>query len=213
MAQEVSKATRARKPRNAREKIVKVALREFASRGLSGARVDRIALLAKTSKNMIYYHFGSKEGLYQDVMTTAYATIRQNETAVDVENLPPEQALRELVALSFDYHCKNELFVRLVMNENINRARHLKVSDELRSNNRLIIETLSTLLQKGEKEGVFKAGIDPVQLHLTISGLGFHFVSNRYTFGKVFEIDMESKEAIARRRDEVVETVISWCRI
>lgn len=170
-------------------------------------------MLAKTSKNMIYYHFGSKEGLYQDVMTTAYATIRQNETAVDVENLPPEQALRELVALSFDYHCKNELFVRLVMNENINRARHLKVSDELRSNNRLIIETLSTLLQKGEKEGVFKAGIDPVQLHLTISGLGFHFVSNRYTFGKVFEIDMESKEAIARRRDEVVETVISWCRI
>lgn len=201
-----------RKSRGSREKIVNVALREFSSRGLSGARVDRIARLAKTSKNMIYYHFGSKEGLYQEVMKLAYGNIRQNERAIDVDSVDPVQALKDLVVLSFDYHCRNEMFVRLVMSENMNRAKHLKVSDELKAQNNLIIEILDRILRKGKKEGVFRKDMDPVHLHLTISGLGFHFVSNRYTFGKVFDLDMTSKEAIDQRRAEVVDLVLRWCK-
>ena len=201
-----------RKSRGSREKIVNVALREFSSKGLSGARVDRIANLAKTSKNMIYYHFGSKEGLYQEVMKLAYANIRQNERTVNVETADPVQALHDIIVLSFDYHCRNEMFIRLVMSENMNRAKHLKVSDELKAENRMIIETLDKVLKKGKKEGVFRRNIDPVSLHLTISGLGFHFVSNRYTFGKVFDLDMTSKEAIDKRRAEVLDLVLRWCK-
>lgn len=209
---ETPKTAGTRKSRGSREKIVTVALREFSGKGLSGARVDRIARLAKTSKNMIYYHFGSKEGLYQEVMQLAYAGIRQNERQLNVETVDPVQALQELVAVSFDYHCRNEMFVRLVMSENMNRAKHLKVSKELKAENWLIIDTLNRILQKGKDAGAFRPDIDPVHLHLTISGFGFHFVSNRYTFEKLFDLDMTSKEALARRRTEVIDLVLRWVK-
>lgn len=204
---------RTRKQRGSREKILDVALREFSGKGLSGARVDRIAALARTSKNMIYYHFASKEGLYREVMKNAYAGIRQNERSLDVASMEPEEALRALVLLSFDYHWRSEMFVRLVMNENMHYARHLKETEDLKAQNQLIIETLSRILQRGREQGVFRSDIDPLQLHLTISAFGFHYVSNRYTFSKLFDLDMNSEEAVAARREIAADIVLSWCRV
>lgn len=203
--------SKTRNSRGSRDKIISVAMREFSSKGLSGARVDRIALLAKTSKNMIYYHFGSKEGLYQEVMQLAYASIRENESEINIERLDPVEALRELVVLSFNYHCKNEVFVRLVMSENMNRAKHLRVSEELAAKNQLIIDALDAILHRGKASGVFRGEIGAVQLHLTISALGFHFISNRYTFSKIFDFDMKSTKALDERRRDVVDIVLRWC--
>ena len=214
MASTPPRKTGTRSSRGSREKILKVAFREFSSKGLSGARVDRIAAQSKTSKNMIYYHFGSKEGLYQEVMTLAYAGIRENEERLktDVEAADPVQALRDIVTVSFNYHCRNEMFVRLVMSENMNKARHLRPSDEMKAQNKLIVDTLGRILSAGQKKGMFRADIDPTHLHLTISGLGFHFVSNRFTFEKLFNIDMTSKQAMEDRRKEAVDIVLRWCQ-
>lgn len=41
--------------------ILAVATKEFADKGLSGARIDAIAAATLTSKRMIYYYFGSKK--------------------------------------------------------------------------------------------------------------------------------------------------------
>jgi AcrR family transcriptional regulator len=199
------------KTRSSKDKIISVALREFSSKGLSGARVDRIAQLAKTSKNMIYYHFGSKEGLYQEVMRLAYASIRRNESQIDIEALGAKDALQALVELSFDYHCKNEVFVRLVMSENMNRAKHLHLTAELEAENKLVISLLDKILAKGKANGVFRSEIEAVRLHLTISALVFHFISNRYTFAKIFGFDMTSAQALADRKKEVVDIVLRWC--
>jgi len=207
-----SKVTRTRKPRGSREKILEVALREFSGKGLSGARVDRIAALAKTSKNMIYYHFSGKEGLYREVMRNAYKGIRQNERTLEVATLEPEDALRAIVFLSFDYHSNNEMFVRLVMNENIHYAKHLKRTEDIKEDNRLIIETLEDILRRGQSIGIFRSDIDPTHLHLTISALGFHYVSNRYSFSKLFDLDMSSEKAVADRREAVADIVLNWCR-
>ena len=194
-----------------RERIMDFAYQEFADKGLSGARVDDIADLVKTSKRMIYYHFGSKEGLYQAVLERAYTGIRETEATIPADLISPEEALRLIVGTSFDYHSANPMFVRLVMNENIHRAEHLDVS--ARAANRKIIDTLTHILERGQSAGVFRRDIDPMQLHLTISALGFHFVSNQHTFARVFDLDMTSKGAIAARRKIAIDTVMRWVKV
>ena len=192
-----------------RERILKVALREFATKGLSGARVDTIAAKAKTSKHMVYYHFRSKEELYKAVLEQAYAGIRASEQAIDVDHMEPIDALRAIIRQSFDYHADNEMFVRLVMNENIHHARY--ITERQIQGNKPIIETLSRILERGKRNGYLRADIDPRELHLTISALGFHFVSNKYTFAKIFELDMSSQAARERRREIVIDTILRWC--
>jgi AcrR family transcriptional regulator len=192
-----------------RDKILRIALREFAARGLSGARVDRIADLAKTSKRMLYYHFKNKNDLYRAVLDEAYAGIRAAEADIDIEKMDPVEALRSIVIRSFDYHCQNEQFVRLVMNENIHNARNISASTV--EGNRKIIETLRRILERGSAAGLFRPDIDAKQLHLTISGLGFHFISNRNTFSHIFEMDMSSSTAMEERRKIVVDIILRWC--
>ena len=59
--------------------ILEVALSEFAENGMAGARIDTIASRTSTSKRMLYYHFGSKEGLYAAVLDHAYRQVRGDD--------------------------------------------------------------------------------------------------------------------------------------
>jgi AcrR family transcriptional regulator len=195
-----------------RERILEVALREFSDKGLSGARVDEIADLTRTSKRMIYYHFSSKEGLYRAVLERAYAGIRESEASLDLDHMAPDDALAAIIRLSFDYHQKNEHFVRLAMNENIHYAEHIKELPSIGAANRQVIERLQRILDRGAEAGVFRRDIDPLQLHMTISAFGFHYMSNRYTFSHIFECDMRSAAAAAKRRAIAIETIVGWCQ-
>ena len=193
-----------------RADILAAATREFSEKGLSGARVDSIAERTKINKRMIYYYFGSKEGLYRAVLERSYGHIRMSESAVEIDSLPPEDALRQLVRLTFDYHNMHPDFVRLVMNENIHQAAHIGELASIRTRNRAVIKTLRTLLDRGIEAGVFRSDIEPVELHMSISALSFYNVSNRYTFSKIFERDMTSAAAIAARREVVVDMILRW---
>src|SRR5262249_41822445 len=44
------------------------ALSEFSTRGLAGARVDRIARRARINKRMLYHYFGNKDDLFREIM-------------------------------------------------------------------------------------------------------------------------------------------------
>ena len=193
-----------------RADILAAATREFSEKGLSGARVDSIADRTKINKRMIYYYFGSKEGLYRAVLERSYGHIRMSESAADLDGLPPEEALRQLVRLTFDYHSMHPDFVRLVMTENIHQAAHIGELASIRTRNRAVIKTLRTLLDRGIEAGVFRSDIEPVELHMSISALAFYNVSNRYTFSKIFERDMTSSEAVAARREVVVDMILKW---
>ena len=83
--------------------IIAIATAEFAEKGLAGARIDEIAERTRTSKRMIYYYFKSKEGLYLAVLEEAYRSIRAIEATLDLEHLPPKEALRALIGFTFDY--------------------------------------------------------------------------------------------------------------
>jgi AcrR family transcriptional regulator len=141
--------------------ILTVATAEFADKGLSGARVDAIADATATSKRMIYYHFGSKEGLYLAVLEESYRRIREIESNLNLEDLAPEDALRKLVAFTFDYQQDNEAFIRLVMNENMHRGAYLAQSKSIQDLNVPAIDAVRRVYQRGVQSQAFRRGIDP----------------------------------------------------
>ena len=197
-------------PEATRRDIVEMATREFAEKGFSGARVDKIAARTRTSKRMIYYYFGGKEGLYIAVLESAYGRIRTIESSLDLEHQPPDEALRRLVAFTFDYQSAHPEFIRLVMNENILNGVYLARSRAIRRLNDAAIGVLRDVVARGEKAGLFHRGIDPVSLHMSISALCFFNVANRATFSTIFKRDMASPRAQAARRAEVVDIIARY---
>jgi AcrR family transcriptional regulator len=199
-------------PERTMANIIEVATLEFSNKGLTGARIDEIAALTRTSKRMIYYYFGSKEGLYLAVLEEAYRRIREIEATLKLENLAPEDALRKLVGFTFDYQLANPDFIRLVMNENIHRGEFLARSSSIQQLNVPVINAVTSIYERGVKAGVFRKGVDPIDLHMSISALCFFNVSNRHTFGLIFKRDFDAPRAVAARRTSIVEMVARFLR-
>jgi AcrR family transcriptional regulator len=198
-----------RKPDAARTRrdILDVARQEFAENGFSGARVDAIAARMRTTKRMIYYYFGSKQGLYLAVLEQAYSGIRSMEQQLQLDRLPPVEALRRVIDVTFDYHEAHPEFVRLVSIENIHHARNLAQSAVIQNLNSTIIESLAAILRRGRDAGAFRTEIDPVDLHLLISAPCFYRVSNRGTFGTLFCRDLNASD-VRERHKRMIEAAI-----
>lgn len=196
-----------------RARILNVALQEFSRLGLSGARIDAIAAESGLNKGMIYYYFGSKEDLYVAALEESYRRFREIEGGLHIDDsLPPVSALRALVSASFDFHAAHPEFIRMVMSENIHQGEYIRKIPELRAINRSAITVLERLCQRGVEEGVFRADVDPVDLHMTISALSFYNVSNRHTFSFIFNRDLGAPEVHAARRESVVDTILRSVR-
>ena len=193
--------------------IVTVATREFADKGLAGARIDEIAAATRTSKRMIYYYFGSKEGLYIAVLEHAYQAIRDTEAALHLDDLAPEQALRELVGATVDYQLAHPEFTRLVMTENIHRGEFLAQSKAIRDLNLPAIDAIAKVYQRGCATGQFRPGLDPLDLHMSISALAVFNVANKHTFSLIFQRDPDLPAAVAARRSSIVEMVVRFVRV
>ena len=190
--------------------ILQAAITEFGEKGLAGARVDDIAAATRTSKRMIYYHFGSKDALYLSALEASYRRVRQTEIGGNLDAMPPIEALRCLVAVTFDHHLNNESYIRMVMAENINRGRYLAQSAHIRELNRPAIDLVRRIYQRGLLDGVFRPGLDAADIHASISALAFFNVSNRHTFGLIFQIDNQSPTYIATRRENVIQMVLRY---
>ena len=203
-----SRARWKQNPEAVQANILHVALEEFAKNGLSGARVDEIAAKTETSKRMIYYYFGDKEGLYRRVLEAAYREVRTGERELDLEGLAPEDALRRLVEFTFDHHHRNPEFIRLVMIENIHHGSYLKLSKTIRELNRGAIDHLERVLDRGRRAGVFRPDADPLVVHWQISAFSFFNVSNAATFSVIFGDKLLKPSGQKLLRRWVAETVL-----
>jgi AcrR family transcriptional regulator len=197
-------------PDRTRADIIAVATEEFASAGFSGARVDVIAERTRTSKRMIYYYFGSKEGLYLAILEKVYGELRAAEMSLDVAHECPVDALRRLIELTFDYQDAHPEFVRLVNAENVNHGRYIEQSEAIRSLNVSIIDVTASILRRGEEAGLFRSGLDPVDVHMLISAFCFFRVSNRHTFGIVFQRNLAAPELRERHREMISDVILAW---
>ena len=201
-----------KEPEANRARIVQAAIAEFAARGFAGASMDAIAARTDTTRALINYYFGSKEKLYLAVLEHVYAEIRQAESLLDLDHLAPVDAIRRIVQFTFDYYLGHEGFVRLVVAENQAKGRHLKKSRAMRTLNRPIIDTLARVIARGQGEGSFRPGIDPVEVHMAIAALGMFNVTNQHTFAAIFQRDMGSKGDVRRRREMVAELILGYLR-
>ncbi len=197
-------------PEKTKENILDVATTEFAEFGLSGGRVDAIAEKTRTSKRMIYYYYGSKEGLYLAVLEKAYRKIRSLESDLELADMPPEEAMRQLISSTFDHDERNPEFVRLVSIENIHHAMHMKRSTEIREFNISVIRTIQEILERGMAEGTFKRDVDAIDLHMLISAFCFFRVSNRHTFGTIFHRDLSEPAIYVRHKQMITEAVLAY---
>ena len=206
----VGRETRVNDPARTMTEILKVATHEFADKGLAGARIDEIAAATRTSKRMIYYYFGSKDGLYLAVLEEAYRRMRSIEADLHLGDLDPVAALRRLVEFTYDHHRDNEDFIRLVMSENIQRADYLRQSKVMRQLNSKAIDSVRELYERGVAQGVFRAGLDPVDIHAAISALTVFNVANRYTFGAIFDRDDPQSKAEILQKAHVVQLILRF---
>jgi TetR/AcrR family transcriptional regulator len=201
-----------RDPAATRRKLLTAARREFASSGLAGARVDEIAARAGVNKQLVYHYFGDKDALYLAVLEWVYEEIRAQERKLNLEGLPPERAIKKLIESSFDHLAAHPDFIALLNDENRGGATHVRGSRKLEAMHSPLVSLVSSILAEGVKAGIFRKGINPVHLYISIAGLSYFYFSNTPTLSAIFGKDLSSRTARQARRRHVVDLVMHSLR-
>jgi len=197
-------------PEASKAAILSAAIDEFAQRGYEGTRIDAIAKNTNTTRAMVYYYFNSKEELYAAVLESVYQGIRESEKTLDLEHVAPEEAMRRLVAFTFDYYQDNPHFVKIVVAENQAGGRLIRKMARMKRINRSIVQVLDDVLQRGARQGTFRAGLDALDVHMLIASLGWFQIANRYSFGVLFGRDFAAPSIKARHKTLIVEAVMRF---
>lgn len=202
--------TRPRDAERSQNDILSAALDEFAAYGLGGARMDRIAERAEVNKRLIYYYFENKESLFLAVLEKAYEGIRGEEQRLSLTQVDPIEAIRRLIAFTWNYYLAHPEFLTLLNSENLHRARHLKKSAKVRSMHSPLVQTLADVLERGAKAGLFRVGVDPVQLYISIAGISYFYLSNCHTLSTIFDRDLLSPKAKLERLSHMTDMVLGF---
>jgi len=205
-----AKAAARRRPDETRERILAAAVAEFAARGLDGARVDAIARRARANKRMIYHYFGSKDDLYLASLERVYAERRASDRTFDPDHDDPREALSALIRFNFDYFAAHPEFITMLNNENLREAKHLGRSAKIPELHSPLIHRIAELVRRGQDLGLFRGGIDAVQLYISITALGYFYFSNRWTLSRIFNRDLGSVRARHKRRDHAIEVILGY---
>jgi AcrR family transcriptional regulator len=201
-----------RDPERTRAAILRAATAEIAAKGLNGARVDTIAKRAGVNKRMLYHYFGDKQGLYLAVLEDTYAAIRTAEISLNLTKLDPIAGMRKLVLFTWQYFIDHPEFLSLLATENLNRAAYLKTSRRIRHLHAPLVGMITNLLDRGAKQKIFRAGVDPVELYISIAALGFFYMSNQHTLSTIFGKDLGAPDRLAKRGEHIVDVVLAFLR-
>ncbi|MFE0017863.1 TetR/AcrR family transcriptional regulator [Mesorhizobium sp. NPDC059054] len=202
----------AHKAGNARDIILAAARVEFAEKGFNGARVDSIAARSGLNKQLVYYYFGSKDDLYRVTLEEAYSEIRLREKDLDLRSLPPQDAIVRLIDFSLSYLAQHREFIRMLADENALGGPHVRESEAFQRTNSPLIEMIGATLREGEAQGVFRKGIDPLNLYISIAGMTFFYFANGITMSAIFGRDLSTPEALAVYRDHIVALTLAGLR-
>ena len=193
-----------------REQILKAAIRVFSKHGFAGGRVEHISRLAKTHDRMIYYYFGSKEGLFTAVLERTYELIRSRQEEAGIRDLDPVEAMRKLVFFTGQNWGRHPEFLRLLQSENLNTGRHIRASKSIPRMYNPLLDAIRALLERGVASGVFRKGIDPVDLYISITSLSAHYVSHQHTFEAIFQRRLMTPPRMRQRLEHAADMVIRY---
>ena len=201
-----------RDPERTSASILAAAVAEFTEKGYAGARIDAIAEKSGANKRMIYHYFGDKDGLYLAVLESAYIGIRSSEAELQLTNLEPVEAIEKLVAFTWDYFLEHPEFLSLLATENLHRAKFLKQSKKVLQLHSPQVSMISDVLKRGAESGVFRRGIDPVYVYISIASLGIFYLSNRWTLSTIFARDLTAQDEIRAWGRHISTVILGYLR-
>ncbi len=191
--------------------ILDAALIEFSANGHAGARIDAISDRAGISKPMIYSYFGDKDELYAAALREAYVQIRAGEKELKLDNKEPEDAIRTLVGFTIRHFQSKPWFISMLNTENLRGGSTIRqISDVTEIQSHLIVE-LGKVLDRGVRAGVFRDGINPADLYISIASLCYFPISNAHTLRAVFERPID-RDWVARYAEDAKEMIIRFLR-
>jgi TetR/AcrR family transcriptional regulator len=199
--------------RKTREMILDGALIEFAEKGFDGARIDEIALRAGVNKNLLYHHYGSKDGLFAALLERTYETIRLRQNDLQLRDMDPAEGMRKLVVFTGRIWVQFPQFLRLLQSENLNGGRHVRASAVIPQMYNPLLETINELLARGTRSGIFRKNVDPIDLYISISALSAHYISNHHTFEALFKQRLMSPQRVRQRLQHAADMVLSYLLI
>lgn len=179
-----------------RNNILRAATRVFARYGYDGGSVEKISRSAKSVDRMIYYYFGSKEGLFIEVLENAYRRMNDAELKLKLDTSNPIEGLHKMIAFVLSYYCKNPEFISLLNTENLQRGKHIAKSQRAREYSSPAIATVSELLQNGIAQQLFRKDMSARNVYLLIVATAYFYMSNRYTLSAFLGENLQSQEAI-----------------
>lgn len=202
---------RSRDAKRSREAILKMAIVHFVEKGYSGARIDEIVSDTDTSKNLVYHYFRSKEDLFVAVLDRIYEefSLQRGETWRDESS--PVVGLRKLAGEIFNALCRMPEMISVLNTENLFKAVHLKKMTRVKQIYHPLLQGIRELLERGEQSGVFRKGIDPIQLYISMSALSYHYISNQHTFSAIFDFDLMSPRKLKSWREHIVDMTLRYC--
>ncbi|HEY9536381.1 MAG TPA: TetR/AcrR family transcriptional regulator [Kiloniellaceae bacterium] len=196
-----------------RARILHAATEEFADKGYDGARVDEIAKQSDVNKNSLYHYFGSKEQLFVAVLERAYTTLRERQADLSIRGMAPEEGMRRLVEFNANIWIEMPELIRLLASENLHEARHVKQSKVVPQLYNPIMETIEELLKRGAKEGVFREGVDPIDLYISISALSAYYIAHRHTFEYIFKTKLMTPKRLKQRVTHVADMIVRYLKV
>jgi AcrR family transcriptional regulator len=207
---EPTRTAATRDPEGTKAAIISASVKEFTEKGFGGARIDAIARRANINKRMLYHYFGGKEALYVEVLELSYASIRAAESELDLGHRDPREAVRALVLFTWHYYLDHPEFLSLLGTENLLRGKFVKRSERVVAMNSPLIAALQDVLDRGRKAKLFRDAIDPLDVYLSIAGLGFFYLSNRWTLSTVFRRDLMDSAELTRWGEHMVEMILTF---
>lgn len=199
-----------RNPAVTRARILDAAVKGFAAKGFDGARVETIARDAEVNINLVYHYFGNKEALFIAVMEHAYAVIRSHHKDMELRGLPPVDAMRRLVSSTFRMFVDFPELIGLLESENMHEARHIRQSEVVRDLYNPLLDFVGETLARGVSEGIFREGIDPVELFISINAEGYFYISNRHTLAFIIHQELMTEERLREREAHIVDVILRF---
>ena len=196
-----------------RERILRIAINEFSERGYSGARVLTICKKSRANPRMIYHYFGGKDRLYVAVLEHVLGELRAEELKLDFEHVDPVNGMLQLFDFTYDHFGKHPELIHILSGENLLRARFLKKSSKTPLVASPLIAMISELLKRGEKAGIFRRGIDPLQLYVTMVGFAYFHRSNAHTLSVIFKSDILKSDWQAVHKRYAREMLLGFLKV
>ncbi|QXC60327.1 TetR/AcrR family transcriptional regulator [Aquihabitans sp. G128] len=147
-----------RDPEATRAKLLAAARHEFSAKGIAGARVDAIAEAAGVNKQLVYYYFGSKDGLFREILRERLAQPK----GVPADDSPTTGARLAAAART---HLEDPDYVRLLMWEALEAGPEGAVAEE--DGRRELYLELVERVRQAQAAGEIPAELDPAQVVLS----------------------------------------------